>query len=288
MTASLKSLLAGPQPLVVPTVFNALSAQIAERAGFRSLYLGGGPMGYLDGGLEANLGLMEVAQQGMRIRSVSQLPLIMDGVCGWGDPMHVHRTIAVGEAAGFAAIEIEDQWMPKRAHHHVRIEKMVPQELMEQKIAAAVAARQSSDFLVIGRTNAVRTSGMEDAVRRLEAYDRRGADLLFCMPRNAEEASFIASRLPPRLVYMPSDGGVESQGITLADLHGMGYRLVVLANVIMASVFKAMRDTYEALHAGKQPPVLQGCDQRAELADLNACVGLEKLLAVERETVGPN
>jgi len=209
-------------------------------------------------------------------------------VCGWGDPMHVHRTIAVGEAAGFAAIEIEDQWMPKRAHHHVRIEKMIPQELMEQKIAAAVAARQSGDFLVIGRTNAVRTSSVDDAVRRLEAYHRRGADLLFCMPRNPEEADFISRRLPPCLVYMPPDGGVESQGLTLADLHSMGFRLVVLANVVMASMFKAMKDTYESLHAGQPSPLLQGCSLRAELEDLNACVGLEKLLAVERETVGAN
>ncbi|MEJ7931434.1 isocitrate lyase/PEP mutase family protein [Ramlibacter sp. AN1015] len=283
---SLQALLAAGQPLVVPTVFNALSAQVAQRAGFHALYLGAGPLGYFHGGLEANIGLMEVAGDALRIRAVSPLPLLMDGVCGWGDPMHVQRTVAVAQAAGFCAIELEDQWMPKRAHHHVRLEKMVPQPLMEQKIAAAVAARRSPDFLVIGRTNAVRTTGIDDCVRRLEAYHRRGADLLFCMPRTPEEAAFIGARLPPCLVCMPSEGGVESCVLPLADLHALGFRLVLLANPVMAAMYKAMADSYGALHAGRPLPVLAGTSVRAQLQELNDCVGLQAMLALERATVG--
>jgi 2-methylisocitrate lyase-like PEP mutase family enzyme len=82
-----------------------------------------------------------MCQAGLEIRTVCPLPLILDGACGWGDPMHIHRTIAMTEAAGFCAIEIEDQILPKRAHHHIRIEHMIPQELMVAKIAEAVAAR---------------------------------------------------------------------------------------------------------------------------------------------------
>ena len=80
--------------------------------------------------------------------------------------MHMHRTIGMSEAAGFAAIEIEDQLVPKRAHHHAGIEHMIPAELMAAKVKEAVAARRNPDFLIIGRTNAVRASTMDDALRR--------------------------------------------------------------------------------------------------------------------------
>jgi len=283
--AGVRPLLDRGSLLVVPTVFNALSAQVAEQAGFEALYLGAGPLGYLHGGLEANIGLMEVAGEALRIRSVTAKPLIMDGVCGWGDPMHLQRTMAVAEAAGFCAIEIEDQWVPKRAHHHAQVETLIDQTLMEQKIAAAVASRASNDFLVIGRTNAVRNTGVDDAVRRLDAFHAKGADLLFCMPRTPEEAAFIASRLPPILVYMSTDGGLESCGMTAADLYAMGYRLMLVTNVVMGAMYKAMKDTYTAMYAGIANPLVPGPELRRQLDDLNFCAGLESMLAIERATV---
>src|SRR5947209_8418984 len=124
----LRRLLAGPEPVYAPLVFSPISALLAEQAGFRALYLGGGSMGYIKAGTEANLSLTEMAQAAVDIRTVCRLPLILDGACGWGDPMHVARSIAMSEAAGFAAIEIEDQIMPKRAHHHIGIEPLIPSE----------------------------------------------------------------------------------------------------------------------------------------------------------------
>jgi len=155
-----RRLIAGPEPVYAPLVSNPISALLAQAAGFRALYLGGGSMGYIKGGTEANLSLTEMAQAAVDIRTVCPLPLILDGACGWGDPMHVRRTIAMSEAAGFAAIEIEDQLIPKRAHHHIGIEHMIPSELMEAKIRAAAAARHDPDFVIIGRTNALRSAGI--------------------------------------------------------------------------------------------------------------------------------
>lgn len=152
-----REMLAGPEPVYAPLVFNPLTALLAEEAGFVALYLGGGSMGYVKCGTEANLSLTEMAQAALDIRTVCRLPLILDGACGWGDPMHVARSIGTTEAAGFAAIEIEDQIMPKRAHHHIGVEHMVPSELMEAKIRAAAAARRDPELVIIGRTNAVRT-----------------------------------------------------------------------------------------------------------------------------------
>src|SRR2546425_8972157 len=105
-----------------------------------------------------------MCQAAIDIHAVSSLPLILDGACGYGDPMHMHRTIGMSEAAGFAAIEIEDQFVPKRAHHHIGIEHMIPMELMAAKVKDAAAGRRTPGVLIVRPTNAMRASTMEDAL----------------------------------------------------------------------------------------------------------------------------
>ena len=136
---SLRALMQGPLPVTAPLVLNPLMAKIVEVAGFPAGYLGGGSTGYQKVSLEANLNVTEMCQAAIDIGAVSSLPLILDGACGYGDPMHMHRTIGMSEAAGFAAIEIEDQLVPKRAHHHIGIEHMIPAQLMAAKVKEAVA-----------------------------------------------------------------------------------------------------------------------------------------------------
>src|SRR3984893_3163205 len=114
---SLRALMQGPLPVTAPLVLNPLMARMVEDAGFSAGYLGGGASGYQKVALEANLNLTEMCQAAIEIGAVSTLPLILDGACGFGDPMHMHRTVGMSEAAGFGAIEIEDQLVPKRAHH---------------------------------------------------------------------------------------------------------------------------------------------------------------------------
>ncbi len=134
MPTPLRSLMQGPLPVTAPLVLNPLMARMVEAAGFPAGYLGGGATGYQKVALEANLNLTEMCQAALDIGAVSRLPLILDGACGYGDPMHMHRTIGMSEAAGFAGIEIEDQLVPKRAHHHIGIEHMIPVELMAAKV----------------------------------------------------------------------------------------------------------------------------------------------------------
>jgi methylisocitrate lyase len=186
-------------PVTAPLVLNPLMARMVEASGFPAGYLGGGSTGYQKVALEANLNLTEMCQAAIEIGAVSSLPLILDGACGYGDPMHMHRTIGMSEAAGFAAIEIEDQLVPKRAHHHVGREHMIPAELMAAKVQAAVAARRRPDFLIIARTNGVRASTMDDALRRGELYRKAGADvLLLSMAHKPEQLRTIAKRLGDR------------------------------------------------------------------------------------------
>src|SRR5689334_14320052 len=150
----LKDLVAGNELIVAPVALNPIMARLAEDAGFKALYLSGGSLGWLKCVTEANLTLPELAEVALDMRAACKLPIVLDAGGGWGDPVHVHRTIALTQAAGFAAIEIEDQLLPRRVEHHVGIDHLVPTDFMLKKIEAALAARSDPDLLIIARTNA--------------------------------------------------------------------------------------------------------------------------------------
>src|SRR4051812_25308135 len=137
----LKELIRGNDLIVAPVALNPMMARLAEAAGFKAVYMSGGSLGWYKCVTEANITLPEMAQVAMDMRAACKLPIILDAGGGWGDPMHVHRTIALTEAAGFEAIEIEDQLLPRRVEHHVGIEHLVPTEFMLKKLEEALAAR---------------------------------------------------------------------------------------------------------------------------------------------------
>ena len=285
MPTPLRSLMQGPLPVTAPLVLNPLMARMVEAAGFPAGYLGGGATGYAKVALEANLNLTEMCQAALDIRAVSSLPLILDGACGYGDPMHMHRTVGMAEAAGFAAIEIEDQLVPKRAHHHVGIEHMIPVELMAAKVREAVAARRSPDFLIVGRTNAMRASDMDDALRRGEAYRKAGADLvLLSMANRPEQLRAIAERLGGPLMYLAGRGGLAGLGMSLKDLGGLGYKIVADPSTPLLAAFAAWKKVYAELAqdfgAGQAR-----IDWSPVEHEMLGVIGIEKLLAVERATV---
>src|SRR5512134_3283126 len=112
------ALMRGNDLIVAPVALNPIMARLAEDAGFKAVYLSGGSLGWLKCVTEANLTLPELAAVALDMRAVCQLPIVLDAGGGWGDPVHVHRTIALAEAAGFAAIEIEDQRLPRVVDHH--------------------------------------------------------------------------------------------------------------------------------------------------------------------------
>src|SRR5262249_56073360 len=132
-------------------------------------------------------GVAEVGGVGVEMGAMCKLPIILDGGGGWGDPVHIHHTIALAEAAGFATIELEDQLLPRRVEHHAGVDHLIPTELMLKKIAEAIAARTDPDFVIIARTNARRVYDLDEALRRAEAFHKAGADMLFVHTRNAEE-----------------------------------------------------------------------------------------------------
>jgi 2-methylisocitrate lyase-like PEP mutase family enzyme len=281
--ARLRALIDREIPATVPLALDPISAKMAERAGFEALYLGGGTLGYVKTATEANLSLSQMVQAGIEIRAASTLPLILDGQCGWGDAMHVQHTMNTAEAAGFAAIEIEDQLMPKRAHHHVGIEHLIPIEHMVEKIKVAVSARRDPDFVIIGRTNACRTPDIDDAVRRAEAYKKAGADMILVLQRTPEEARTIGERIEGPLFYMAL-GGMASFGMTSAELGQLGYRLIADTLSPFYAAHRALRLCYEAMARGEHDPTVVG-DIAEENRHIHDLIGLADMLDVERRTV---
>jgi len=211
--------------------------------------------------------------------------VVLDAGGGWGDPVHIHRTIAMSEAAGVQCIEIEDQLLPRRVEHHVGIDRLVPIGLATDRIREAVAARTSSDLVIVGRTNAIRVGGMDDALRRGEAMKKAGADMLFLWGRKPEEMRFIAERLPtPLMTFAPPDGW-SNFPISQAEMARLGYRLAASSGTAFAAMVKAVRQSYECLAEDRLDPFLGAGGAEREMKAAHQVTGLDRLLEIERRTM---
>jgi 2-methylisocitrate lyase-like PEP mutase family enzyme len=281
----LNALIAGDDLIVAPVALNPIMARLAQEAGFKAIYLSGGSLGWLKCVTEANLSLPELAEVAVDMRAACKLPIVLDAGGGWGDPVHVHRTIALSEAAGFGAIEIEDQLLPRRVEHHVGIDHLVPTELMLKKIEAARDARTDPDLVIIARTNARRVGGLDEAMRRAEAFHKAGADMLFCYTRSADELRIMGERLPPPLMMFAPPDGFSTFALSERDLAALGYRLAASSGTAFAAMVKAVRQSYQCLAQGRMDPFLGpgGADQEMKAAQ-DTC-GLERLLQIERRTM---
>jgi 2-methylisocitrate lyase-like PEP mutase family enzyme len=281
----LNELIRGEELIVAPVALNPIMARLAAEAGFKAVYLSGGSLGWLKCVTEANLTLPELAEVAVDMRAACKLPIVLDAGGGWGDPVHVHRTIALAEAAGFAAIEIEDQLLPRRVEHHVGIDHLVPTEFMLKKIAAAREARTDPDLLIIARTNARRAGGFDEALRRAEAFHKAGADMLFCYTRNAEELRLMGERLPPPLMMFAPPDGFATFALSERELAKLGYRLAASSGTAFAAMVKAVRQSYESLAQGRMDPFLGPGGAEQEMKAAQDTCGLEALLQIERATM---
>jgi len=281
----LSALIRGNDLIIAPVALNPIMARLAEEAGFKAIYLSGGSLGWLKCVTEANLTLPELAEVAVDMRAACKLPIVLDAGGGWGDPVHVHRTIALSEAAGFSAIEIEDQLLPRRVEHHVGIDHLIPTELMLKKIAAARDARTDPDLVIIARTNARRVGGLDEAMRRAEAFHQAGADMLFCYTRSADELRIMGERLPPPLMMFAPPDGFGTFALSERDLARLGYRLAASSGTAFAAMVKAVRQSYQCLAQGRMDPFLGpgGADQEMKAAQ-ETC-GLDRLLQIERATM---
>jgi methylisocitrate lyase len=263
-------------PIQVPGVFNALVARMAERLGFRAVYLSGGALsaaaGVPDVGL---LTLTEFVDEARRIALATSLPLLADADTGFGEALNVERTVRLFETAGAAGIHLEDQQLPKRCGH-LSGKQLVEPAVMAAKVRAAAAARQDPDFVIIARTDARSVNGFDDAVRRARLYLEAGADAIFPEAlESADEFTAFARAVPAPLLANMTEFG-RGPLLDFAALSGMGYRMVLYPLTAFRSALRAARDTLAELRAeGQQRGRLPHMLTRAELYDLLDYSGYE-------------
>ena len=280
-----RDLIAGDELIVAPVALNPIMARLAADAGFKALYMSGGSLGWLKCVTEANLALPEMIEVALDMRAVCPLPIVLDVGGGFGDPVHLHRTVALSEAAGIGAIELEDQLLPRRVEHHAGNDHLVPTELMVEKIKEALAARTDKNLVIIARTNARRVSTLDEALRRAEAFKNAGADMLFVHTRQPDEIRTVAERLaPPLMTFAPVDG-FSAFPYTPADMAKLGYRLAASSGTAFAAMYKAVRQSYECLASGKMDPFLGPGGAEKEMKAAQETCDLSRLLEIERRTI---
>lgn len=247
---SLRDRLAAPDILIAPGVYDALTASLAEAAGFEALYLSGAALAYTRlGGPDLGLTTQTETAEAIRlIRERVDTPLIVDADTGYGNALNVERTIRLFERAGADAIQLEDQTFPKRCGH-LADKSLISAHEMAGKIRAAVATRKSTDLLVIARTDAVAVEGLDLALHRAELYAKAGADLLFVeAPRSREMLGEIARRFSNTLPLMANmvEGG-QTPILPAKELQEIGFRLVIFPGGIVRAIAHAAEAFYASL-----------------------------------------
>ena len=247
--ATLRELLAGPEPVLAPGAYDALSARLVERAGFPAVYMTGfgasaSLLGRPDVGL---LSFDEMAGHARRLAQAVSVPLIADADDGYGNPLNVMRTVREYAAAGVAALHIEDQVAPKRCGHMEGKEVIDAAEMVE-KVRAAVEARGDGELLIIARTDARAVEGFDSALERARRYREAGADALFVeAPETEQEIEAVAAAFPDvPLVFNWVDGGKTPQ-LALDRIRELGFALVIYPVTTLFATARAVADVLDRL-----------------------------------------
>jgi len=276
----LKQRLNQPKVLLAPGVYDAFSALIAEQAGFEALYLSGASIAYTLLG-RSDVGLTtatEVARTLAHITDRVRVPVIVDADTGFGNALNTQRTVRDLERAGAAMIQLEDQTFPKRCGH-LDGKNVVAVAEMEGKLRAALDARQSSDTLILARTDAVAVEGFEAALERAERYLACGVDALFIeavrTPAQMDIACQRFAHRVPMLANMVEGGKTPVQS---ADVLGQrGYKMVIFPGGTARAVAHTLQGYYASLH--QHQTTLPWQAQMLNFDGLNAVIGTPELLA---------
>ena len=287
--AALRRRLAGEAILVAPGVHDALTAALAEAAGFEALYLSGAAVAYTRLG-RPDVGLTSVTEMADTMALIAdrvRVPVIVDADTGFGNALNASRTMRQYERAGAAALQLEDQTHPKRCGH-LRDKSLIPATEMCGKIRAMVDARASEDTLLVARTDAIAVEGFGPALERAEAYLGAGADVLFVeAPRSREELVGVAERFAGRAPLLANmvEGG-RTPVTDAHDLQACGFSIAIFPGGIVRALARTAGDYYASLRAhGSNAPF---ADRMFDFDGLNEVLGTEALLAEGRRYEGPN
>jgi 2-methylisocitrate lyase-like PEP mutase family enzyme len=281
---SLKTRLQSGPAVLAPGIYDALTALVAEQAGFDALYLSGGAVAYTLLG-RSDIGLTtakEAVDVLARVTDRVGTPIIVDADTGFGNALNVRRTVRDFERAGAAMIQLEDQGFPKRCGH-LENKSLVSKQEMCGKLKAALDARHSSETLILARTDAIAVEGYDAAMERAEAYLECGVDALFIEAVSTagqmdSVCAQFASRIP-LLANMVEGGKTPVQSVD--ELSARGYRIVIFPGGTARFVASRLQDYYASLKRhGTTAPMK---DQMFDFKQLNSLIGTPELLELGRK-----
>jgi 2-methylisocitrate lyase-like PEP mutase family enzyme len=284
---SLRERLANRSIIVAPGVFDAFSALLAERAGFEALYLSGASIAYTRLG-RPDIGLVTLSEVADTLEKICErvaLPVMVDADTGFGNALNVLRTVKELERAGAAAIQLEDQAMPKRCGH-LAGKTLVPAAEMTGKIRAALDARRSTDTLIIARTDAVAVEGLEPALERAERYLEAGADVLFVEAlRSAEDMREATARFAGRAPLLANmvEGG-KTPLLAAPELEDIGFSVVIFPGGLVRALARAGTEYFENLERTGSTAAFAG--RMLDFEQLNALIGTPQMIELGKRYEG--
>lgn len=282
----LRQRLQQPGLITAPGVHDMVSVLMADAMGFDALYMTGfgtvaSHLGLPDAGLATYTDMVGRVRQ---MAGLARTPLIADGDTGYGGLLNVAHTVRGYEAAGAQAIQLEDQEVPKKCGHTPG-RRVVPMGDMVKKIQVAAASRQSRDFLIIARTDARSSLGLDEALRRAEAYARAGADILFVeSPESEDEMRRIGQAFDLPLLANMVDGGYTPV-LSQQALQQLGYKIAIFPVTALLAATQAMQEVYATLRAEGSSDRLQQPLMR--FSALTELVGFPQVHAFERQWADP-
>ena len=267
--------------IVLPGVFDALSAKIAEYVGFDAMFHTGygssaALLGMPDFGL---LNSGETVDNAMRIIRAVRVPVLVDADTGYGNPLNVWRLVRDLESLGAAGIFLEDQVWPKRCGHMIG-KDVIPKDEYIPKLKAAIEARQSKDFIIVARTDARAPIGLEEAIERGKAYRKAGADVIFVeAPRSVEELKKVADEIDAPLVANMIEDGV-TPNLSASELLKLGYQIAVFPlSAIYSATFAMKRVLTELKNTGATKDARK---VMVTFKDFNQFINLDHFVDLER------
>lgn len=278
---NLKGMLKANKPLVIPGVYDAIGAKIAEKVGFEAMFQTGyGTSATLFGMPDYGfIGATETIDNARRICRAVSVPVIVDSDTGYGNALSVWKLVRELESAGASGIFLEDQRWPKRCGH-MQGKEVITQEEYTEKLGAAIDSRQSKDFMIVARTDARATEGLDAAIERGLQNKKTGADAIFIeAPRSLEEMKIIGKAINAPLVANMIEGGATP--INSAEtLHKLGFKIILYPlSVLFANTFATMSILKELKKTGTTTKFKQkvvNFDQFNDLVELPKFQKLEK------------
>ena len=277
---ALRKLLAGPEVIVAPGMYDALTALLVEQAGFPCAYLGGASISYSrigrpDIGLTS---LSEVAQVVAHVRERISIPFVVDADTGFGNALNTQRAVKMLERMGASGIQLEDQTYPKRCGH-LAGKSLVPTAEMVGKIKAAIDAREDADTVIIARTDAIAVEGFDAALARAQAYTDAGADMLFVeAPQTPEQQQALGAAFAgkvPLLANMVEGGRTPLKPAD--ELHKLGFRFIIYPGAMMRVTAFAAAEYLKVLKADGTTDRFR--DRMFDFKGLNNVLGLDDIMA---------